>query len=106
MTAVFMIAAWILLLFLEFKLAFKENKWVGLIIPGISLMLSVFSSVIMYRYLITLPEAQPVFIDSMVSLVFMFANIPTAIYLVMYIIGRLKMRKKNQLKKMNIKDLE
>ena len=98
MTVVFMIAVWIVLLFLELKLAGKENKWVGLIIPGVSLIFSIFSCVTMYRFLITNPEAQPVFIQSMVVLTFMFANIPTVIYFVMYIIGRLKMRKKNQLK--------
>ena len=106
MTVVFMIAVWIVLLFLELKLACRENKWVGLIIPAVSILFSVLSSVIMYRYLITIPDAQPIFIQSMVSLVFLFANIPTVIYLVIYIIGRLKMRKKNQLRKMNLQDME
>ena len=101
-----MIAVWIALLYLEFRLAGKENKWIGLIIPAVSLVFSLFSCWTMYRFLLTNPEAQPVFIQSMVSLVFMFANIPTVIYLVLYLIGRLRLRKKNQLRKMDITDLE
>ena len=99
MTFVILIIIWTVLLSLELMLCYKENKSGGLIIPIISFVLSFYCLFAANHFLIALPDADPIFIESMSIYAFICSNFPTIIYIVIYIIGRLIVYKKNHLKK-------
>ena len=96
MTLVLLTIAWLFLLVLELNLAFKEDKWLGLIIVGVAFILSFVSAAASYHFLTGLADADPIFVESMTFYAFIFANLPTLIYFVIYVIGRFVIRKKHQ----------
>lgn len=88
--------------FLEIFLARSESIWPGLILPGLFFLISLImplnvaaSSVIQNALLLAF-------------LVFLLANIPTAVLLAIYFACRSRYRRKklNDLERMNIQDLE
>lgn len=90
----------LLCLIIHVILSCKGNKYLGLIIPSISL---VFSILIMFGFVI---------FDGMVTnniipclSAFLMLNIPTLFFLAVYFICRKKFAKNNELRKMNIQDL-
>lgn len=124
MLLVFLIAG-VGLVVLQIFLSKSNNKWLGLILPIITFCLSliVVSSVFTFSFTSTnvqvmdengivlqeestQPENQNS--SSIVSLImpFIMMNIPTTIYLAIYIGFRVKKKKMNSLQKMQTLDLE
>lgn len=87
------------LCFLQVYLSKREGKVPGLIIPGISFLLSlVWPGCMLVRACSGKAVLGMLF-------VMLIANIPTFIYSVIYLLCREKYRKKRQMDKMNIQDL-
>lgn len=115
-------------IWLQIFLSKKKNKWLGLIIPIICFMFSVMTvlSLSMYTNMgttsmteiidgvvvtnktTTLQSERPSIISMLVSIipVFLISNIPTIIFLAVYLACREKLKLRNELDKMNIQDLE
>lgn len=118
------------IVFLQIYLSKKQNKWVGLILPLICLVISIFTVLGMASFniftketLTTIKEngeivnevirnttnknnidlASLIFSSIMV---FFISNIPTAIFIAIYVGCRGKMKKNYELEKMNVQDLE
>lgn len=107
------------LIFLQIFLSRKSNKWLGLILPVISLGISLIET-----YNITMPSRiiqeqvnsngdilSKSTVTSEVNIVgiviyFLILNIPTLIYLLIYFASRSKIKNKSQLDKMTIQDLD
>ena len=90
--------------FLQAYLSKGESKIPGLIIPGIFFLLSfIWPMNIAY-----FPAGQGVNWGYVLEVLFslLLANIPTYIYLASYFVCREKYRKKSQMDRMNIQDLD
>jgi hypothetical protein len=85
--------------FLQAYLSKREGNVPGLIIPGISFLLSLIWPLNMIS-----PDGNPDYVGML--LVLLLANIPTYIYLAIYFVCREKYQKKNQMDRMNIQDLD
>jgi hypothetical protein len=87
------------LIVLQVFLSRKENKWYGLILPAVFFLLS-------FIYPLNIMDTGDtwqniwLFFSSL-----LLANIPTAVFLIIYFASGENRRKKAQLKKMNIQDL-
>lgn len=121
----FLLVAIVLSILLQIYLSNRQNKWTGLVIPGICLLLSFFpmlstpaefsatktftdESGQVISEVVTTKEDNTVAgseIASMV-LIFLVSNIPTAVLLAIYFACREKIKKASELEKMNILDLE
>ena len=88
-------------IFLQIYLSKKQNKWYGLILPIISLL---FSLIWPLNMIAPVGGITISFIFQML-LVFLLANIPTVILVVIYFACRENIKRKNRLDKMNIQDL-
>lgn len=87
---------------LQIYLSKRESKWPGLVLPIIAFIFALLYPLNM----IAPPEcASAGFIFQMI-LVWLLANIPTIILLTLYLSCRGKQRRKRQLDKMNIQDLD
>ena len=86
---------------LQIFLSKKENKWLGLIQPILSLLITLF-----YTAGMIVPPTVTFGFIIQTLWGFLLTNIPTFIYLAIYFACRGKQRKKKQLEKMNIQDLE
>lgn len=119
----------VLILMLQVFLSKKENKWLGLILPTLCFIGSVVSVAGMVSFnslttekVVTVTEgvqATENIIQSMTSgvaagtssmaleavAVFVVSNIPTILFLIIYIGCRNKLRKRRELEKMAIQDL-
>lgn len=115
-------------IFLQIHLAKKENKWLGLILPIISLLLSlvvisgmaVFTTekhsvgeisqdgTIIERTIEddTKPISTTGALIFQVTYIFILCNIPTVILMLIYFTCRQKFKKRQEIDKMNIQDLE
>lgn len=115
---------------LQIYLSKKQNKWLGLIFPGICLIISIFAVLGIATYtsyttqtvqtigengkvvneiINSAPNKNNVDLASAIFrsiVVFLTYNIPTAILLAIYAGCRDKKRKNLELEKMNIQDLE
>lgn len=93
------------LAFLQIFLSKTQSKWPGLVLPGCSIFLSLIAG--FGFHLFVLAGASIILIPIIILVLF---NIPTLIYLVIYMIVRNNKKdssKKNQeIQKMNIQDLE
>lgn len=91
------------LVFLQIFLSRRENKWCGLILP----LLSFVSLSLLFPLNMARPAAgiSAGFVVQML-LVFLLANIPTYILLAIHFACREKLRRRKQLDKMNIQDLD
>ena len=87
---------------LQIFLSRREGRWPGLVLPGISLLLS-----LLYPLNMAAP-AGGVTAGFVVQLlvVWLLANIPTFVLLAIYFVCREKQRRNRQLEKMNIQDLD
>lgn len=90
------------LVFLQLFLSKRQNKWPGLILPLLFFLASVF--VLMGQ----LAPEEGVTFGFILSIAetFFWANIPTLILLAVYIACREKLRRKKQLEKMDLQDLD
>lgn len=118
------------IILLQIYLSKKQNKWIGLILPGICLIISILAVLGMASFssltkesITTIKEngevvnevirnttnennidlASVIFSSIMVFLMY---NISTAIFIAIYVGCREKMKKNLELEKMNIQDLE
>lgn len=87
--------------FLQIFLSTKENKKLGLIIPGINFVISILISLIYLLNALTLDIS--IFIG--ILIVFIAYNVPTVILMAIYYACRNKYKKKHEIDKMNIQDL-
>ncbi len=88
------------IVYLQIYLSKLANKWLGLILPGITFITS--SSVVIARVLYG-GDLESVLLTSLI--VFLMYNIPTLILIAIYIVQRKKIKKNAGLEKMNIQDL-
>ncbi|WP_316713386.1 hypothetical protein [Terrisporobacter othiniensis] len=88
--------------FLQIFLSTKENKKLGLILPGINFVISILISLIYLLNALTLDVS--IFIG--ISIVFIAYNVPTVILISIYYTYRNKYKKKHEIDKMNIQDLD
>ena len=83
----------------QYFLSGTENKWSGMIIPVVSFFASIATAVFLVKTNSLL----------LLFLAFLLLNFPTAIFLIIYAIGRDKIRKRlnesHEIEKMNIQDI-
>ena len=79
---------------LQVFLSRTESKWPGLVLP---VLCFVCSLIVLLNMIVA---------NSAVLLAWLIVNIPTVLLLLVYFVCREKYRKKNQLEKMKIQDLE
>jgi hypothetical protein len=87
---------------LQIFLSKRESKWLGLILPMISVLFSIMT-------LITVPAMWELsvverIVQSIVLLI--VSNIPTIILFIIYFACRERFKKKKEMDKMNIQDLQ
>ncbi|QRN84619.1 hypothetical protein JR334_06380 [Clostridia bacterium] len=86
---------------LQYLLSRSKSKWLGLILPSISILISLVALLNMNYYM----AVKNVLLQS--TLVLTIFNIPTIVYVAIYVAGRDAVRKKLSAKeKMNIQDLD
>lgn len=91
-----------LIIYLQIYFSKMESKWMGLILPGLTLI---------YSIIVVLNIAEPpvdISISKRIAMVlsaFLTSNIPTIILLAIYSVVRQKLKRKSEIDKMNIKDL-
>lgn len=90
------------IVFLQIFLSTKENKKLGLILPGINFVISILVSLIYLLNALTLDVS--IFIG--ITIIFIAYNIPTVILMAIYYACRNKHKKKHEINKMNIQDLD
>jgi uncharacterized membrane protein HdeD (DUF308 family) len=90
------------IIILHVFLSKRENKWLGLILPIISIMFSIIT-VLGLAFYGNQSTAEIIF---QLIMVFLLSNIPTIILLAIYFACREKFKKNRELDKMNIQDLE
>lgn len=85
---------------LQLFLSKKSNKWLGLILPIITFVFSLL-------YVLNIMDTGSLW-QNMILIVstLLLSNIPTIILLAIYFACREKLKRKAQLEKMNIQDLE
>lgn len=86
---------------LQIFLSKQENKWLGLILPLINIILSVM--VVIGKTFFANTSIARIIIPAIVS--FLVYNIPTAILIAIYYSYRAKLKKIKEIDKMNIQDL-
>ena len=91
-----------LIIYLQIYFSKMESTWMGLILPGLTLI---------YSIIVVLNIAEPpvdISISKRIAMVlsaFLTSNIPTIILLAIYSVVRQKLKRKSEIDKMNIKDL-
>ena len=83
---------------LQIYLSKRESKWPGLVLPIISFLIS-----FIYPLNMAIPSVGGFFVALLLG--WLIANIPTYVLLAIYFTCRGKYRKRKQLNKMNIQDL-
>jgi hypothetical protein len=91
-------------IFLQIFLSKKPNKWLGLILPIITFLISIILMIPSMENIFRIEFISRAFFANMVACVFF--NIPTVVLLAIYLIFRKKIRKANEIEKMRIQDLE
>lgn len=107
------------LIVLQVFLSKRENKFVGLIIPIVQFLLATLVTVSNFMYgsltatssypaetIIMTPAEVTTGATIALALLFVLANIPTIISLLIYFVCRQSMRRKKQLDKLNVQDLD
>ena len=84
----------ICVILLQIFLSRTESKWPGLVLPVLSFVCSLIIPLNM------------IVANGVVLLAWIIVNIPTVLLLLVYFVCREKYRKKNQMEKMKILDLE
>lgn len=103
---VLMLATLAGLIALQIFLSRQEAAWPGLILPVLSLLFSLLTALSMVLYMAAPADASDWAFVSTVGGVFLMTSIPTVLYLGIYFACREKRRRKKQMEKMNIQDLE
>ncbi|MEL7570278.1 MAG: hypothetical protein AAGU14_06905 [Eubacteriaceae bacterium] len=92
------------LTFLQIYLSKKESKIPGLILPSIFFILSVFYSVPNFQNALNFSFSPGAFFASLMIL--LIYNVPTIIYVLIYLHLRNKINKASEINKMNVQDLD
>ena len=87
---------------LQVFLSRRESPWPGVVLPGLSLLLSL----IPLLNVAVLPGSGAGNVLTALLLVFLLYNIPTLVLLVIYFACRGKYRRRREIDKMNAQDLE
>lgn len=87
------------MIILQINLSRRESKWPGLVLPIVSFLIS-----FIYPLSMAIPAVGGFFIALILG--WLIANIPTYVLLAIYFACRGKYRKRKQLDKMNIQDLD
>src|SRR2546423_1639749 len=90
------------IIILQIFLSKRENKWLGFILPAISFLISI---IFIMALPVTPNDSTASIIMQLVSM-FLLSNIPTVILLAIYFAFREKWKKKKQIDRMNIQDLQ
>lgn len=91
-----------LIIYLQIYFSKMKSRWMGLILPGISLIISIIMVLNIAEPSENISTAQRI---AMVLSAFITSNIPTIILLAIYTVVRQKLKRKSEIDKMNIKDL-
>lgn len=86
---------------LQIFLSRSQNKWLGLILPSITLVFSLLQVL----NVAVLPGMSGTEVFMIIALAFLLSNIPTVVLLAIYFACRKKQAARSQLDKMNIQDL-
>ena len=86
---------------LQIFLSRRESPWPGLVLPGLSLLLSLIP---LLNVAVPMAGAGEVFLTLL--MVFLLYNLPTAVLLAIYFACRAKFRHKREMDRMNAQDLE
>lgn len=98
---IFLLVILVLAVFLQIFLSRRKNKWLGLVLPAICMGYSLLMVLGIATYAgMSNGEIFTMFIST-----FLLANIPTAIFIVIYIACREKFKPDKEMEKMNIQDL-
>ena len=91
-----------LVVYLQIYFSKMKSRWMGLILPGISLIVSIIMVLNIAEPSENISTAQRI---AMVLSAFLTSNISTIILLAIYAVVRQKIKRKSEIDKMNIKDL-
>lgn len=91
-----------LVVYLQIYFSKMKSRWMGLILPGISLIISIIMVLNIVEPSANISTAQRIV---MVLSAFITSNIPTIILLAIYAVVRQKLKRQSEIDKMNIKDL-
>lgn len=91
-----------LIVYLQIYFSKMESKWIGLILPGLTLIISIIMVLNIAEPPVDISISKRI---AMVLSVFLTSNIPTIILLAIYAASRQKLKRKSEIEKMNIKDL-
>ncbi|MCR1897926.1 hypothetical protein NSA47_02855 [Irregularibacter muris] len=90
------------IIWLQVFLSKNRNKWLGLIFPAIGF----FYSLLMIFSIVIFKNMSAWDIFGLIASTFLLSNIPTIILLAIYFACRGKIKRNDELDKMNIQDLE
>ena len=91
-----------LVVYLQIYFSKMKSRWMGLILPGISLIISIIMVLNIAEPSENISTAQRI---AMVLSTFITSNISTIILLAIYAVVRQKLKRQSEIDKMNIKDL-
>lgn len=91
-----------LVIYLQIYFSKMESKWIGLILPGLTLINSIIVVLNIAEPLVNISITQRIV---RVLSAFLTSNIPTIILLAIYSVVRQKVKRQSEIDKMNIKDL-
>lgn len=91
-----------LVVYLQIYFSKMKSRWMGLILPGLSLIISIIMVLNIAEPSENISTAQRIV---MVLSAFITSNIPTIILFAIYAVVRKKLKRKSEIDKMNIKDL-
>lgn len=91
-----------LIIYLQIYFSKMKSRWIGLILPGISLIVSIIMVLNIAEPSANISTAQRI---AMVLSAFITSNIPTIILFAIYSVVRQKIKRQSEIDKMNIKDL-
>ncbi len=91
-----------LVVYLQIYFSKMKSRWMGLILPGLSLIISIIMVLNIAEPSANISTAQRIV---MMLSAFLTSNIPTIIFLAIYAVVRQKLKRKLEIDKMNIKDL-
>lgn len=92
----------VIVIYLQIYFSKMESKWIGLILPGLTLINSIIVVLNIVEPPVNISITQRI---GIVLSAFLTSNIPTIILLAIYSVVRQKVKRQSEIDKMNIKDL-
>lgn len=91
-----------LVVYLQIYFSKMKSRWIGLILPGLTLIYSIIIVLNIVEPSVDISTTQRI---AMVLSAFLTSNIPTIILFAIYSVVRQKIKRQSEIDKMNIKDL-